>query len=460
MSVQTSASLRQVKARKPITIQGIWRQLTEPAEEVKRAELRRQMRFLLSLLVVVIPLGLVGVVVSTLANPSLLLSPGIWQNPIFLVLIGADLLLIVAYLLARSVKHYNIGAAIAVAAVAVVPTITAIQDPATATDMLGYLALDVLLASLLLPLMWTVILAVVDSLIVLLIPPLLSPEITIAAVTNTFIFVVIMSILIIVSASIRQQNIQQIERQSRELEQAVKQAVEANRLKSEFLATMSHELRTPLNAIIGFAEVMLMGLAGSMDEKVRHTTKRIHFNSERLLSLIDDLLDISRIEANRVDLIVAEFKPEDLLDNVRRVIEPQAAEKDVAYITEADPALPPKMYGDIQRLERIMINLAGNAVKFTDEGHIKVSLERVDEDQWCIKVADTGIGIARHAQEFIFDKFRQVDGTSRRAYMGAGLGLAIVKELTLLMKGNVRVDSAPGEGSTFTVTLPFVEPEG
>ncbi len=459
MSVQTSASsLRQVKARKPITVQGLWHYLTEPAEEVKRAELRRQMRFLMSLLVVVIPLGLIGITLSTALNPT---SAGqVWQDPIFLALGGFDMLLLLAYFLARSVKYYSIGAAIAVGAVAIAPTLAAVQDPSSATDMLGYLALDVLLASLLLPLTWTVILAFVDSLIVLFVPPLLSPEITISSVTNVFLFVAIMSILIVVSASIRQQNIQQIEKQSKELEKAVKQAVEANRLKSEFLATMSHELRTPLNAIIGFAEVMLMGLAGTMDEKVRHTTKRIHYNSERLLSLIDDLLDISRIEANRVDLIISEFAPEDLLGNVKRVIEPQAAEKNVAYVGEVDENLPPRLYGDMQRLERIIINLAGNAVKFTDEGEIKVSLERVDETQWCIKVADTGIGIARHAQEFIFDKFRQVDGTSRRAYMGAGLGLAIVKELTLLMKGNVRVESAPGEGSTFTVTLPFAGPEG
>jgi signal transduction histidine kinase len=215
---------------------------------------------------------------------------------------------------------------------------------------------------------------------------------------------------------------------------------------------MSHELRTPLNAIIGFAEVMMMGLAGKLDPQAMRTTERIHHNSERLLGLIDDLLDISKIEAGRLEIVRQAFAPSDLLKDVERNTRQQAIQKGLEFIARVDPAL------HSQRLEQIMWNLVTNAIKFTDKGTVSLAMLQADGDKWSIEVADTGVGIPAHAQEFIFDKFRQVDGTSRRAYGGAGLGLAIVRELALLMEGTVRVQSKVGIGSTFTVTLPRVVP--
>ncbi|HLV44184.1 MAG TPA: ATP-binding protein, partial [Aggregatilineales bacterium] len=163
--------------------------------------------------------------------------------------------------------------------------------------------------------------------------------------------------------------------------------------------------------------------------------------------------------AGRVELVHRPFSPEALVKNVENTIRAQAEEKGLSFVTMLDANLPTEIVGDRQRLEQIALNLASNAVKFTEEGGVTLTVQRADDKQWEIVVSDTGVGIPPHAQEVIFEKFRQVDGTSRRAYGGTGLGLAITRELALLMDGSVRVKSTPGEGSTFTVTLPLVTEE-
>jgi signal transduction histidine kinase len=278
--------------------------------------------------------------------------------------------------------------------------------------------------------------------------------------TPSLSFNTIMSVLIVVAARIRHQDLQQIEQQTQDLSEAVRQAEMANKLKDHFLANMSHELRTPLNAIIGFTEVTLMGLTGEITAETRRASERIHFNSERLLQLIDDILDISKIEAGRVEILSQPFSPSEILSGLELSLKPQATGKSLAFITELDPQLPPMLIGDAKRLEQILINLTSNAVKFTEKGSVSVILRRLSAEEWAIMVSDTGIGIPPHSLETIFEKFRQVDGSSRRAYGGSGLGLAIVRELALLMNGNIKVKSPPGVGSTFTVTLPLVVEEG
>ncbi|HQE18503.1 MAG TPA: ATP-binding protein, partial [Aggregatilineales bacterium] len=178
-----------------------------------------------------------------------------------------------------------------------------------------------------------------------------------------------------------------------------------------------------------------------------------------LLRLIDDILDISKIEAGRVELVRRPFDLETFMANIENTIRRQAEAKNLTLTVSVDSNLPREIVGDKQRLEQIVLNLASNAVKFTEQGSVTISTRRSGEDEWEIVVEDTGIGIPPHAQEIIFEKFRQVDGTSRRAYGGTGLGLAITRELAMLMDGNVRVKSKPGEGSTFTVTLPLLTPE-
>jgi signal transduction histidine kinase len=245
----------------------------------------------------------------------------------------------------------------------------------------------------------------------------------------------------------------------REARIATAMAREANRLKSEFLSTMSHELRTPLNAIIGFSDTMMAGMSGPLTEKQQHKLTRINLNSKRLLDLINDLLDLAKIEAGRVEVLHEPFSPAELAASIQAQVESLAEKKGLAFAVAVDPALPPTLVGDAARIDQVARNLLSNAFKFTRAGRVDLRLNRADAETWTLSVVDTGIGIPAHALEFIFDEFRQVDGTSRRSFGGSGLGLAIVRNLSRMMGGEVRVSSVLGEGSTFTVTLPLILPQ-
>ncbi len=240
-----------------------------------------------------------------------------------------------------------------------------------------------------------------------------------------------------------------------EKEHLIRQLREASRVKAEFLATMSHELRTPLNAMIGFNELMRTGKSGALTDKQKHQLDRMHANSLRLLTLIDDVLDLSRIEAGRVEIA----REEVVLSDVVHKIEEQTASliegKAFDFLVEIDPALPRMILGDRDRIEQIMLNLLSNAFKFTQQGEVHLSLKPAEAGRWQFSVRDTGIGIPAHALEYIFEEFRQVDGSSRRAYGGSGLGLAISRNLSRLMNGDIKVQSTVGVGTTFTVNLPL-----
>lgn len=427
--------------------------ITAPSPSVKEPAIRRRIHILASLLLVVIVLGILGVVLSNLIAPAS--DPGEQLT----VTISTFLIVVIfclSYALSRT-KYYLWGAVVSVGYLVLAVTVSVAAVPENLNTDLGYLSLAVLLGGILFSVRYTLLLIAVTTIAGILLPAL-HPDVTLSDAINILLFNFIMSGLIAVLVVLRERDISQIEQQATELVKAVEDAKSANLLKDEFLATMSHELRTPLNAIIGFSEVMMMGLAGQLEEKGVHTTKRIHHNSQRLLQLIDDLLDISKIEAGRIDLVNIEIAPQELLADMERTVKPQADEKELAFIMKLDPNLPGTLVGDKQRLGQIMINLCTNAIKFTDKGSVTLSLRYENEQAWCIEVMDTGIGIPLHAQEFIFDKFRQVDGTSRRAFSGAGLGLAIVRELALVMRGNVTVSSKVNEGSTFTVTLPIIRP--
>lgn len=231
-------------------------------------------------------------------------------------------------------------------------------------------------------------------------------------------------------------------------------AQENSRLKSEFLSTMSHELRTPLNAIEGFTGIMLSGMGVQLDAKAYSMVERIGTNSKRLVELVNAFLDISRIESGRMDLVNVPFSPAELAEKWRKQISVLAEQKGIMLTVNIDPALPEKLLGDDDALSKIGQNLLSNAIKFTESGRIVLEMKR-DADEWHIIVSDTGIGIPPHARSYIFDEFRQVDGSSTRKYGGTGLGLAIVHKLVRLMNGTIRVDSELGVGSTFTITLPL-----
>jgi PAS domain S-box-containing protein len=239
-----------------------------------------------------------------------------------------------------------------------------------------------------------------------------------------------------------------------QLRNAMATVEEASRLKSEFLSTMSHELRTPMNAIIGYAHLLLDGLDGPLSTEQSADIEQIARSADQLLNLINDVLDLSKIEAGRVDLAPERINLSALIGQVCDVVRPQATAKGLGLIVEVPADLPP-LEADLTRLRQILLNLIGNAVKFTAQGRVAVSVRAV-EGGLDIAVSDTGIGIALEAQAFIFDEFRQADGSTTRRYGGTGLGLAIARKLARLHGGDITVASAVGSGSTFTLALPAV----
>jgi PAS domain S-box-containing protein len=241
------------------------------------------------------------------------------------------------------------------------------------------------------------------------------------------------------------------------LAQARKQAEDATRLKSQFLATMSHELRTPLNAIIGYTEIQLAGMTGSLNAEQRDYQERVLSNADHLLRLINDVLDISKIEAGRMEIVEKPFYLRQWVEDTVSQVRILAEEKGLRFEVEIDNRMPNYIVGDAARIRQVAYNLLSNAVKFTHKGHLRLSIRLQGENTWQLIVEDTGIGIASHLQETIFEEFRQLDASSQRKVGGTGLGLSIVRKLSLMMGGNVRVKSQVGEGSQFTVILPLVE---
>ncbi|PJF34727.1 MAG: hypothetical protein CUN49_14175, partial [Candidatus Thermofonsia Clade 1 bacterium] len=242
---------------------------------------------------------------------------------------------------------------------------------------------------------------------------------------------------------------------NRELAVARRQAELASKLKSQFLATMSHELRTPLNAIIGYAQLQLAGIVGVMTPEQLGYQERILINAQHLLHLINDILDLSKIEAGRMELAEKPFSLRACLGEVMTQNKVLADSKGLAFVLEVDDRLPDTIIGDFGRIKQIAINLVSNAIKFTDRGSVQVKADLVEgNNMWRLTVADTGVGIPSHQQEIIFDEFLQAENGLDRG--GSGLGLAIVRKLVLAMRGTIRVSSEVGRGSTFTVTLPLV----
>jgi PAS domain S-box-containing protein len=231
---------------------------------------------------------------------------------------------------------------------------------------------------------------------------------------------------------------------------------EIDRMKSSFVSTASHELRTPLSAILGYADMLQEGVYGSLSEKQSATMERIVANTGRLLSLVGNLLDQAQIEAGTLELDTAPFVLADLVDDVLSVMTVLAQAKGLELTSHVANDLPVTLFGDRQRLHQILINLVSNAIKFTDEGAVRVRAYRLDLDRWALEVSDTGRGISSEAHSRIFEPFRHADDSFTREYAGAGLGLSIVKQLTRIMKGEILLESEVGRGSTFAIALPMV----
>ena len=227
----------------------------------------------------------------------------------------------------------------------------------------------------------------------------------------------------------------------------------ASRAKSEFLANMSHELRTPMNAILGFTEMLRDGLYGGVPEELKEPLDDIQTNGRHLLGLINDVLDLSKIEAGRMDLALEEYPPQDVLESVRVALRSLAAERGLEFVVQVPPSLP-IAYGDAKRIRQCLLNLAGNALKFTRQGRVEIAVE-AQGDQLVYRVTDTGIGIPREELERVFDEFRQVDAAITREFGGTGLGLSITKRFIEMHGGRIWVESEPGQGSTFSFAVPL-----
>jgi len=242
----------------------------------------------------------------------------------------------------------------------------------------------------------------------------------------------------------------------KKLEEAKKAAETANRAKSEFLANMSHEIRTPLNAVIGFANLLQQT---DLSSKQYDYTTKIHMASSTLLSIINDILDLSKIEAGKLVMEEIVFEIDQVIDNVISVIGQKLNEKGIEFIVNVSPSDPHCLIGDPVRLGQILINLVGNAVKFTEKGKIALNIrllqKNVDRIQLHFMVSDTGVGMTKEQMDKLFKPFTQGDGSTTRKYGGTGLGLSICKRLVGMMGGQIEVESEPGKGSDFSFTAWF-----
>ncbi len=239
---------------------------------------------------------------------------------------------------------------------------------------------------------------------------------------------------------------------SEELQQLYESLEEASRHKSQFLANMSHELRTPLNAILGFSELLLDGIYGEPPQKMRSAVERIQRNGRHLLGLINDVLDLSKIEAGQLRLSLADYSVEELVNGVYTSVESLAAEKNLGLRIAVPPGLPPAR-GDERRLAQALFNLVGNAIKFTDEGEVRIEVE-AKGDSYIFSVRDTGPGVDEADQTQIFQEFQQVDSSITREKGGAGLGLAIVKRIVEMHGGRIWIESRLGHGATLSFLVP------
>jgi signal transduction histidine kinase len=238
----------------------------------------------------------------------------------------------------------------------------------------------------------------------------------------------------------------------REIADKSEQLALASQHKSQFLANMSHELRTPLNAILGYAELLVDGIYGQLSDRPKGVLERIQNNGKHLLALINDVLDLAKIEAGQLTLTIEDYSLPEVVQSVVTATEPLATGKGLKFTAALQDDMP-MAHGDARRVSQVLLNLVGNAIKFTDEGEVEIRAA-AEKGQFVLTVRDTGPGIPDADQERIFGEFQQIDNSNTRKQGGTGLGLAISKRMVEIQGGTISVDSVLGQGSTFRVVLP------
>lgn len=233
------------------------------------------------------------------------------------------------------------------------------------------------------------------------------------------------------------------------------QALNASRMKSELLAKVSHELRTPLGAILGHSEMLQEGFYGNLSKKQHEAATRIIGSTNYLTNLVNQLLDQAQFEAGRLRLTMIAFSPAQIVQDTLAKLAVMAEAKGLALIADIASDIPETLVGDEVRIKQILVNLVSNAIKFTQQGTVHVQLFQPEVGYWAMRVADTGPGIPKEAQSYIFEPFEQVDGSMTREQTGTGLGLSIVKQFVVLMDGKIELESSLGQGSVFTIIIPL-----
>jgi signal transduction histidine kinase len=381
-------------------------------------------------------------------------------------LVGGALLAWLAYGLSRTVR-YRLGV-LAVLVALELPSVVFVLNAPALSDVDFYASYIWLGVPLVLTSFWllpgyTGALTVLNVVIVAL-TPLVQPSVGDTSVIILSGYVATVGGLAVLAGVIQAQNMRRIEtqaaqltEQNRMLSAARAEALEANQLKSEFLSNISHELRTPLNAVLGFSELLLEGVKGDMPPPQQDYVERIQRNGDSLLRLVNDVLDINKLEARRMGVRPEPVTVRPFFEGVAEQVEPLADNLAFGVVIAED--MPGVVTVDRAHLERVVLNLLSNAFKFTKEGAVRLEVAPVEGGRWAFRVSDTGVGIAPHARDAIFEPFRQVDGSFTRMYGGTGLGLAIVQQLVTLMGGYITVESELGEGSVFRVELPVNAPQ-
>ena len=237
------------------------------------------------------------------------------------------------------------------------------------------------------------------------------------------------------------------------------QALEASRAKSQLLSKVSHELRTPLGGVLGYAELLQGNTFGELNQRQHKAVSEIVGSADYLTNMVNELLDEAQLRSNTATLLEKFFSPFKLIQAAVSGLDILAQKKGLQFSVQMDPNLPEEIYGDDRRIRQIVINLIGNAIKFTKEGSVRLSVTKHDENHWGIQVTDTGVGIPKDEQALVFEPFRQVNSSVTRDNRGVGLGLSITKQLVDLMHGRIVLESEAGKGSTFIILLPITRME-